>query len=87
MVRGMAYSPRVMDTQVDTGFGEPQRRQTRSEDGFQLRAPRVKGRVLGYVLEICIGAKQFCSDVQTPLGDDTVDRSTSGDPPASRRTE
>ena len=55
-------------------------------DGFQLRAPKVKGSVAGDVLEVCIGAKQFCPDVETRLGDDAVHSSTHGHPPASQRT-
>ena len=55
-------------------------------DGFQLHAPKVKGCVAGDVLEVCIGAKQFCPDVETRLGDDKVHSSTHGDPSASQRT-
>jgi hypothetical protein len=87
MVRGVLYGPRLMDTQMDTCFGAPRRHRTHSRDGFQLRAPKVKSRVAGDVLEVCIGAKQFCPDVETRLGDDTVHSSTHGDASASQGTE
>jgi hypothetical protein len=55
-------------------------------DGFQLHTPKVKGRVAGNVLEVCIGAQQFCPDVETRLGDDTVHSPTHGNPLATQRT-
>jgi len=56
-------------------------------DGLQLHLAQVKSGVAGDVFEVCIGAKQFCSDVETRLGDDTVHSSTDGDSLASQRTE
>ncbi len=47
-------------------------------DGFQLRAPKVKGSVAGDVLEVCVGTEKFSPDVEARLGDDTVHGSTHG---------
>src|SRR5437899_9344228 len=64
---------------------EAQWRKTRSPGGFQLRAPQVQSRVAGDVLKVCIGAEQFCAEVETRLRDDTVHSSTHSDPFASQR--
>src|SRR5438445_984607 len=55
-------------------------------DGLQLHTTKVKGRMAGDVLEVCIGAKQLRSDVEARLGDDTVHRSAYGNTPATQRT-